>query len=192
MVEWIKYRAIVIGSSAGGHDALVKIFLRLPKDFPLPIIIAQHIAPVGDADIFGIFNNYCALKVKEADEKEKIEQGHVYFAPPGYHLLIESDHTFSFSVDGKVQYSRPSIDVLFESAADAYGAELVGVILTGANHDGARGLEAVKEGGGLTMVEDPASAASPIMPQAAIDRVQVDHVADIDTLAGIISKIAGP
>lgn len=129
--------------------------------------------------------------MKEADEKEEIENGVVYFAPPNYHLLIERDHTFSLSADRRVNFARPSVDVLFESAANAYGSELIGVILTGANNDGARGLKKIKDMGGLTIVQDPASAEARYMPEAAIEEVQtVDYILPLEKIKTILIKLA--
>jgi len=117
-----------------------------------------------------------ALTVKDADEKEAIRPGFVYFAPPNYHLLIETDHTFGLSIDPKVNYSRPSIDVLFENAANVYGPRLISILLTGANNDGAKGLRLIKEKGGLVIVQDPRSAEFPFMPEAALQVVKPDFV----------------
>jgi two-component system chemotaxis response regulator CheB len=172
----MRYEAVVMGASSGGWEALAEIFLALPGEFRLPIIVAQHLHPLQDAYFFLRMNDVCALTVKDADEKEAINPGHVYFAPPNYHLLIEKNRTFSLSVDERVNFSRPSIDVLFESAAEAYSDKLVGVILSGANHDGAYGLKLIKENKGLTIVQDPVTAQTDYMPRAAISAVAADHI----------------
>ncbi|MGB5686108.1 MAG: chemotaxis protein CheB, partial [Candidatus Electrothrix sp.] len=124
----MRYRAIVVGASAGGVEAFVHIFSKLPPLFSLPIIFVQHLHKDQDSTLARFYNDRTLLKVEEAEEKEQIQAGYIYIAPPDYHLLIERDETFSLSVDEKVNYSRPSIDVLFDSAADVYGADLIGVL----------------------------------------------------------------
>lgn len=171
-----RYAAVVIGASAGGTHAIQQILPCLPADFPLPIIIAQHLHPLQDGVAMIHFSGGSELIVKDADEKEAIRPGFVYFAPPNYHLLIETDHTFSLSIDPKVNYCRPSIDVLFESAATVYGPRLIAIILSGANNDGAEGLRLIKEKGGLVIVQDPRSAEFPFMPSAALQMVKPDFV----------------
>jgi two-component system chemotaxis response regulator CheB len=164
-----KYRAIVIGASAGGLSALSVILGDLPAAYAVPVIVVQHRAKDQKNLLEEVLQSRCRIPVKQADEKEKIAPGKVYIAPPDYHLLIESDCTFSLNADDYVQYSRPSIDVLFESAAQVYAQELAAIILTGANRDGAKGLMAVKRRGGLTIAQAPADAEYPAMPKAAID-----------------------
>lgn len=160
-------RAVVIGASAGGVQALLALLPRLPRNFPVPVLVVLHVPADRSNVLAPLFATKCALTVKEAEDKEPALPGVVYFAPSDYHLLVEADGALALSADEAVNYSRPSIDVLFESAADAYGMGLVGVILTGANEDGARGLRAVEAAGGLAIVEDPASAYAPSMPEAA-------------------------
>src|SRR5688572_21682671 len=137
------YKAIVIGVSAGGLNAIKKIVPALPESFQIPVIIVQHISANSDGFWISIINKLSKLHVKEADEKERIEKGYVYVAPPNYHTLVEADHTFTFTIDARVNYARPSIDVLFESAAHAYKNELIGIVLTGASDDGSRGLKKI-------------------------------------------------
>ncbi len=170
------YKAIVIGSSAGGINALTKVLSVLPADFPLPIVIVQHLHPESGHHLPYILGAKSALKIKQADEKEKIEKGWVYLAPPNYHLLVEEDFTFSLSLESPVNYSRPSIDVLFESAIYAYRQHLIGIILTGANHDGSFGLKKIKETGGFTIVQDPKTAEADAMPKAAIEATIIDKI----------------
>ncbi|MFP4469709.1 MAG: chemotaxis protein CheB [Bacteroidales bacterium] len=179
----MKYLAVVIGVSAGGMNALGKILPVLPGDFPLPVIIVQHVSPLSDNYMIRHFNSHSNITVKEADEKEKIKPGTAYFAPPNYHLLIEKDFTFSLSVDERVNFSRPSIDVMFETAIDAYCSSLIGIILTGANNDGSKGLKKLKDCGGLTIVQDPADAEVRAMPEAAIRLVKPDQILKIDQIA---------
>ena len=180
------YEAIVIGVSAGGMNAMKLIFSLLPKDFNIPIIIVQHISPRSDNQWINLLNDKSNLYIKEADEKEEIEQGKVYIAPANYHLLIERNKTFSLTIDERVNYARPSIDVLFESAADAYKNKLVGIILTGSNNDGTSGMKRIKEYGGLTIVQDPATAESFYMPASAIAAVQIDYVLPLDSIVGLL------
>jgi two-component system, chemotaxis family, protein-glutamate methylesterase/glutaminase len=187
-----RYSAVVIGASAGGTHALQKILPCLPANFPLPIIIAQHLHPLQDGLAMIHYNGVSTLTVKDADEKEAIRPGFVYFAPPNYHLLIEADHTFSLSIDPKVNYSRPSIDVLFESAANVYGSRLVAIILTGANNDGAEGLRLIKEKGGLIIVQDPQSAEFSLMPAAALQAVQPDFLLGLAEIGSRLAKLAQP
>jgi len=178
----IGYKAIVIGVSAGGLAALSKLFPCLPDRFPLPVIVVQHVHAAANRYIYTHFNNKCTLTIKEADDKEEIRPGFLYFAPPDYHLLIERDETFSLSIDARVNYSRPSIDVLFESAVYVWSSGLIGILLTGANNDGAHGMRLIKEHGGLTIAQDPATAEYPVMPKAAIDAGVVDEVLGLEQI----------
>ncbi|WP_346830538.1 chemotaxis protein CheB [Pseudomonas abietaniphila] len=163
-----KVDAIVVGASAGGVEALLNIFRPLPKGFGLPIIAVLHLPEQRRSLLADVFRAQLAIPVKEADDKESIAPGTLYFAAPGYHLSVESDFTLSFSQEERVYHSRPSIDFLFESAADAYDGRLAGVLLTGANNDGAQGMARIKEYGGLTVVQDPALALARTMPDAAL------------------------
>lgn len=160
-------RAVAIGASAGGVQALLALLPTLPADFPWPIFIVLHVPADRGNVLAPLFGARCLLEVKEAEDKETARPGVVYFAPSDYHLLVESNGDMALSSDEAVNYSRPSIDVLFESAADAYGAGLTGVILTGANEDGAAGLSAVAAAGGVALVEEPAAAYAQAMPRAA-------------------------
>lgn len=178
-----------MGSSAGGLAVLGQILSVLPPDFPVPLIAVQHLHPRQGAFYLQYLNERTALRVKEADEKEDILGGYVYFAPPNYHLLIEEDETFSLSSDEKVNFSRPSIDVLFESAADAYGSGLAGVILTGANNDGASGLNRIKKKGGLALVQEPESAESPYMPRAALELVEADYILSPEDIGAVLATL---
>lgn len=192
------FEAVVIGSSAGGIKALSSVLSALPSEFPLPIIIVQHLHPNSDSYLARILGQKCGLKVKQADEKEKIEKGVVYLAPPNYHLLIEEDRTFSLSVEGHVNFARPSVDVLFESAVYAYRDQLIGIILTGANHDGNQGVKKIKRNGGYVIVQDPDTAEADAMPKAAIAATPVDKILLLDQIGPYLlqlvnrsNKIAG-
>lgn len=185
----LKYEALVVGVSAGGMEALGSIFPLVPANFSCSVIIVQHMHPNSAGYLPTFLNEKCMTTVKEADEKEKIEAGVIYIAPPNYHLLIENDKTFSFSLEEPVNYSRPSIDVLFESAADAYRERLVGIILTGANKDGSCGLKKIKEMGGLTVVQDPLTAEIDSMPKAAINTGYVDHVLPLNQIGQFLVNL---
>ncbi len=164
--------AIVIGTSAGGMKALETILSCLPAHFTAAIIIVQHRSPGSDDFLEHYLNDRCNLRVKQADEKENIIPGMVYLAPPDYHLLVEKEKKLSLSIDPRINYARPSIDVLFETAADAYGVNIAGVILTGAGKDGSQGLKRIKESGGIAVIQDPQTAESRAMPAAAISAVK--------------------
>ena len=182
------YEAIVVGTSAGGFHALTVILERLPQDYSIPIIIVQHRAK--DSHLFEeVLQRKCQVQVKQADEKEKIRPGNAYVAPPDYHLLIESDRTFSLSTEAPVQFSRPSIDVLFESAAHAYRKKLIGVILTGSNRDGAQGIATINTLGGLTIAQDPAEAEYSLMTLAAIETKSVRHIMQLDAIGSFLLKL---
>lgn len=161
-------RAIAIGASAGGVHALLQVLPALPADFPAAILVVVHVPPRRDNALVGLLAQKCRMAVKEAEDKEPIESGTIYLGPPDYHLLVESDGTIALSSDEAVNYSRPAIDVLFESAADAFGERLAGIIMTGANHDGASGLRAVSDAGGHAIVQAPATAEVAYMPEAAL------------------------
>lgn len=161
----------------------------LKKDFPLPIIVVQHISPHTKKSLSNLFNDICEMDAKEAEDKEEIKNSMIYFAPANYHLMIESNRTFSLSVDEAVNHSRPSIDVLFTTAAQVYKKRLLGIILTGANHDGAEGLVDVKEFGGVIIAEDPSSAKAPTMPRAAIEKVIPDMVLNLELIKKLLTEL---
>jgi two-component system chemotaxis response regulator CheB len=184
------YEAIVIGVSSGGMNAMKIMFSLLPTDFNIPIIIVQHISPRSDNQWITLLNDKSSLHIKEADEKEKIEKGKIYIAPPNYHLLIEKNKTFSLTIDERVNFARPSIDVLFESAAEVYKNKLIGVILTGSNNDGTEGMKRIKEYGGLTIAQDPETAESAFMPASVIAAMQVDQVLSLDGIINLLIKIS--
>lgn len=171
-----KYDAIVIGASAGGLHALISILKPLPPNYPIPVIVVQHRAKDERSLLEEVLQHKCNIRIKQADEKEEIQHGVVYFAPPNYHLLVESNGTFSLSYDAPVNFSRPSIDVLFETAADIYKERLLGIILTGANKDGAEGMRKIRKLGGTTIAQDPATADYREMPQAAIGTGAIQHI----------------
>jgi two-component system chemotaxis response regulator CheB len=184
-----RYRCIAIGVSAGGLHALGTIIPALPPNLPVPVIVIQHISPHSDNYSTRYLDGISKIRVKEVDEKEKLLPGVVYTAPPNYHVLLEEDETFSLSVEERINYARPSIDVLFESAADVYGPGLIGVILTGANNDGSMGLKKIKEEGGLAIVQDPGTAEVEGMPRAAIQAVSADYILQLEEIAPLLTTL---
>jgi len=187
----MKFKAIVIGASAGGFDAIRTILMGLEEGFDAPILIVQHLSSHSDNYMVTRLNEICRINVMEAEEKEKVHSGNAYFAPPNYHLLVEEDETLSLTVEPKVNYARPSIDVLFETAANVYGNGLIGVILTGANSDGSKGLKRIKELGGITIVQDPKTAESNSMPMAAIAITKVNYILELREISTKLVELIG-
>ncbi|QPK64770.1 chemotaxis protein CheB [Methylomonas sp. LL1] len=183
-----RFQAAVIGCSAGGLEALKIVLGALPPNLDIAVIVVAHTAHDGDHLLPSLLGNICKLPVSEARERDPVEPGRIYVAPPNYHLLIEPNRGFALSVDERVCFVRPSIDVLFCSAADAYREQLIGLILTGANQDGALGLKAVKDAGGYTLAQDPSTAYADTMPKAAIETGAVDRVLPLDALAADILR----
>ena len=181
---------ICIGTSSGGFRALRTILSSLDPSFETPIVIVQHIGPRSDSTWIETLNEISPLKVQEAEDKEPILPGHVYIAPPNYHLLVEQDKTLSLLVDEKVNFARPSIDVLFESVADTCGTKAIGIVLTGANSDGAKGLREIWERGGIGVVQNPQTAETPAMPLAAIKESSTDHICDLEEIPKLLSSLA--
>lgn len=185
------YKAIVIGTSAGGLFALSSLLSALPAAFPLPVLVVQHRSRDQRDLLEELLQSKCAVRIKQADEKEPLSGGTVYIAPPDYHLLVEADETLSLSCDDRVLYSRPSINVLFESAALVYGDQLVAIILTGANEDGASGIGMVKKYGGFTIAQEPAEAQFPLMPKASINTKRIDRVWRLAEIGGFLETLTG-
>jgi two-component system, chemotaxis family, protein-glutamate methylesterase/glutaminase len=186
------YEIVVIGASVGGLEAIGLLLRQLPADFPLPIAIAQHRAPAPpEGDLAAIWQRSSALPIGDADDKSLIEPGHAYIAPADYHLLVETRGLFALSTDAPVLYARPSIDVLFESAAEAYGAGVIGVILSGASADGSHGLKTIRDRGGCALVQEPATAESDVLPRSALGATPVNHVMAVADLVRIVAALAG-
>ena len=182
---------IVIGASWGGLEALETLLGGLPADFAVPIVVAQHRRPdSGTGALSEMVSHHTGHDVCEPGDKDPVEAGRVYIAPPDYHLLVEPDG-FALSTEAAVHYSRPSIDVLFDSAADVYAERLAAVILTGANDDGAYGIKRVRRRGGLTIAQDPATATKPEMPAAAIATGAVQRVLPLEEIAPLLLTVAG-
>jgi two-component system chemotaxis response regulator CheB len=186
------FDAVVIGASSGGIELLGTLLSKVPAAFPAAVLVVQHVRGDSRSLLHELYAPRCAIAVCEAADKQPIEPGTVYFAPPDYHLLVEFDHTCALSVDDPVRYSRPSIDVLFESAAWAYRGRLLGILLTGANDDGSAGMAAIREAGGTNWAQLPSTARSPIMPRSAIERGVVDEVLTPDEIsARLAASIMG-
>ena len=173
---------VAIGASLGGLDALFTVLRDLPADLPVPIVMVQHRGVAADGALVDLLQRITALVVVEADDKVALEPGTLYVAPPDYHLLVEDRGWLALSTEGPVRSARPSIDVLFESAADAYGGALVGVLLTGASADGAAGLALIKARGGRAIVQDPETAECATMPSAGIAATAVDYVLPLERI----------
>jgi two-component system chemotaxis response regulator CheB len=184
--------AVVVGASAGGIDALFRLFERTGPPSGVAIVTVLHLPEGHDSRLVEVLAARLGPHVREAQHGAPVVPGGHYVAPPGYHLLVEQDRTFSLSCDPPVLFSRPSIDVLMESCADAFGPELAGVVLTGASEDGARGLAAIKSAGGLAYVQSPAEAAHATMPLAAIAAAQPDAVAPLEQLRELLLKLTRP
>lgn len=184
-----RYQAVVVGASAGGVEALLSVYGQLPASFSLPVITVLHLPDERHSQLAEVFERRLQRPVRQARDKEDIEPGMFYFAGPSYHLSVEQDHSLSLSQEDRVHYSRPAIDFLFGSAADAYGSGLIGVLLTGANEDGARGLASIKEKGGLTIVQDPAEARVAVMPQAAIRLHRPDHILSLHGIGSLLAEL---
>ncbi|MBU1376952.1 MAG: chemotaxis protein CheB [Alphaproteobacteria bacterium] len=182
-------KAVAIGASAGGVQALSRILPSLPVGYPLPVLIVVHVPPDRNNALVALFQSKCQVQVKEAEDKEPVAPGVVYFAPSDYHLLVEADGSLSLSSDELVNHSRPSIDVLLESAADAFGPALTGVVLTGANDDGAAGLKAIMAAGGGGVVEDPGEAYASAMPAASLRAAPSAQVMSLDEIAAYVLRL---
>lgn len=181
--------ALLIGASAGGVEALLQLLQDLPSSYRLPVVCLLHVPDRRDSLLAELLGRRLQLPVKEAEDKEYLRGGQVYVAPAGYHLSIEADRSFSLSREAPRHYARPAIDILFESAADAYREHLAAALLTGANEDGAAGLLAIQRRGGLTLVQEPADALVPVMPEAALALLKPDFVLPISALRGVLSEL---
>lgn len=184
-----QFKAVVVGVSTGGVSALKILLEGLPRDFPVPVLIVTHIAPSSDDGLAVLLDSHCTIRVKEADEQENLVAGTVYLAPANYHLLVERSGTLSFSIDPPVNFARPSVDVLFETAAEVYGSALIGIILTGAGNDGSKGLVKIKESGGVTIVQDPADAEMESMPRSALQLLKADHLVGLNEISGLLVRL---
>jgi two-component system chemotaxis response regulator CheB len=180
------YELIVIGTSWGGLDALSHLLADLHEDVHQPIVVVQHRSPDAKDGVLGqLLQHHTRRIVDDPDDKAPLENDRVYLGPPDYHVLIENGH-LALSTDAPVQFARPSIDVLFESAADSYGDRTIGIVLTGANADGAKGLARIKNRGGVAIVQDPATSRRRAMPDAAIAATVADAVLPLEAIADFV------
>ena len=183
-----KYELLIIGGSAGGLEVLLEVLPQLRTDLDYAVVLVMH-RRGGDSLLTGLLSDKTKLAVKEAEEKESIRPGVIYIAPADYHLLVENDKTFSLDYSEKIHYSRPAIDASFETAAEAYGPLLAGVLLSGANADGAEGLLQIKQAGGLTIVQDPDEASVSYMPQQAIEKGAADKILTTRQIIGLLNEL---
>lgn len=181
--------AVVIGGSAGGVDALISLLPAIPAGYTLPVFCILHLPGDRESRLAELFDERLPVPVREAVDKDEIAPGTVYFAGPGYHLSVERDRTFSLSCEPPVHFARPAIDVLMESAAEAYGAGLAGILLTGANHDGAGGMAHIRACGGLTVVQEPGDAQVPVMPLEAIRRCKPHLVLPLAAIQALLPML---
>jgi two-component system chemotaxis response regulator CheB len=181
---------LLIGCSAGGFELLVKLLLKAPKGFPMPIIVIIHRNRKYKSSMEDLLQKKANLTVKLAEDKELIKKGYIYFAPSDYHLLVEPDRTFALDFSEPVLYSRPSIDVTFESVSDVYQDKVIGILLSGANEDGAEGMLTIERKGGIVIAQNPQSAEISVMPQAAVTRCKTIFVMKDEELIGFMNQIA--
>lgn len=182
--------ALIFGGSAGSLDVLLKVIPDLRPDLSFPIVIVLHRKPGADQILPDLLAAKTQLRVKELEEKEFIQKGTIYIAPSDYHILIENNHTFSFDHSEKINYSRPSIDVTFQSAADAYKTHVVCILLSGSNADGVEGLKRVKRFGGTAVIQNPDTAIVPYMPAQARLQVSIDAVLEPEEMASFINQLS--
>jgi len=187
----VAFDIVVIGTSMGGLSALQVVLGGLNSTFPVAIAVVQHRHKESGSTLSQFLHRQIKLPIKEAEDKDPLCPGQIYLAPSDYHLLVEPGY-FSLSTDEPVSYARPSIDVLFESAADTYRDRTIGVILTGANQDGAQGLARIKAAGGVVIVQEPASAENNVMPQAAIDAAAIDRILPLTEIAAYLMHLCSP
>jgi two-component system chemotaxis response regulator CheB len=189
LLQGRRFEAAVIGASAGGVAALMAVLPGLPPAVPVPVVVVVHMLRGRASQLAELFAARLAVPVREAADKDEMAPGAVYFAPADYHLSVENDGTFSLSNEPLHIFSRPAIDFAMQSAADAYGPALVGILLTGASHDGAAGLAAIGAAGGLTVVQDPREAQSPLMPEAAIRLRKPDLVLPLRDIRALLAML---
>jgi two-component system, chemotaxis family, protein-glutamate methylesterase/glutaminase len=185
----IEYKVVVVGGSAGSLDIILKIISNADATGSILYIIVIHRKNDTNSMLTGLFSSRTKLKVKEVEDKDYILPGHIYIAPPDYHLLLENENTFSLDASEKIYFSRPSIDVTFESVAEIFGASVIGVLLSGANADGAHGLSTIHQAGGFTIVQDPESAEADYMPRQAIDKLKPDIIINADKIPDFLKKL---
>ncbi|EOR96056.1 CheB methylesterase [Arcticibacter svalbardensis MN12-7] len=185
-----KIDLLLIAGSAGSLDVLLKVLPAIKYNLSFPIIIVLHRKASYDSSLINLFNSKATLPVVEAEEKDSLQNGKIYVAPSDYHLLVETDHSVSLDYSEKIQYSRPCIDVTFETAAEVYKTRIAAILLSGANSDGAAGLKSIKNHGGITAVQNPQYAEVSYMPQKAIQIAPIDYILNIEEIANFINKLS--
>jgi len=189
LLQGRQFAAVVIGASAGGVNALLEILPALPKSTPFPVLVVLHVMKGRQNQLAEVFQQRLAVRVLEAADKDELQPGTLYFAPAGYHLSVEEGGVLSLSQEEPVHFARPAIDITMASAADVYGPQLAGILLTGANQDGAAGLAAIGAAGGLTVVQDPLEAQVAVMPNEAIRLRQPDLVLTLQEIRSLLLKL---
>jgi len=179
-------KLLVIGGSAGSLQVILSLLAAIGEDFPMPVLIVLHRNGGFESSLEDLFSTRTRLPIREVEEKDPLHAGTIYLCPADYHVLLEKDHSFSLDYSERVHFSRPSIDVTFRSAADIFGPGLICLLLSGGNADGAEGMQYVQERGGLTVVQDPATADVPYMPQQVISRMKVDFIVPADEIPGFV------
>ena len=182
-------KVVVIGGSAGSIDALMKLFPVLKNPITFVLIIVLHRKNSVDSTLADLFSMKTSIPVSEVEDKDPIEPGKIYVAPADYHLLVEEEGIFALDASEKINYSRPSLDVTYESVAEIYGSAAIGILLSGANADGTDGLNAMKKAGALTIVQDPATAQTPFMPHHALQHVKIDFVFSVEEIAQFLNRL---
>lgn len=183
-----RINAVFIGASAGGIEAITAILSRLEPDFRVPVVMVIHLPTSKKMGLAGVFQSSCRLTVSEVEDKQSIVNGQVFLAPPDYHVLVEDSISLSLSNEEQVNYSRPSIDVLFESAADVFADAAIGIVLSGANQDGALGLAEIIRAGGIGLIQSPDQASSPVMPAAAIAACPTATIMNLHQIADYLNE----
>jgi two-component system chemotaxis response regulator CheB len=182
-------RLLVIGGSAGSLQVVLAVLAAIGDDFPLPVLIVLHRNGGFESSLEDLFSSRTRLPIREVEEKDQLRAGTIYLCPADYHVLLEKDHSFSLDYSERVHFSRPSIDVTFRSAADIFGPGVIGLLLSGGNADGAEGMQYVQQRGGVTIVQDPATADVPYMPQQVISRMKVDFILPTDEIPGFVHQL---
>jgi two-component system chemotaxis response regulator CheB len=185
-------KLLVIGGSAGSLQVILSLLAAIGDDFPIPVLIVLHRNSGFESSLEDLFSTRTRLPIREVEEKDPLHAGTIYLCPADYHVLLEKDHSFSLDYSERVHFSRPSIDVTFRSAADIFGPGLICLLLSGGNADGAEGMQYVQERGGLTIVQDPATADVPYMPQQVISRMKVDFIVPADEIPGFVHGLGRP
>jgi two-component system, chemotaxis family, protein-glutamate methylesterase/glutaminase len=185
-------KLLVIGGSAGSLQVILSLLTAIGEDFPMPVLIVLHRNGGFESSLEELFSSRTRLPIREVEEKDLLSAGTIYLCPADYHVLLEKDHSLSLDYSERVHFSRPSIDVTFRSAADIFGPGLICLLLSGANADGTEGMQYVQERGGLTVVQDPATADVPYMPQQAISRMKVDFIVPTDEIPGFVHGLGRP